>query len=196
MPLELLRALVWLDYRLAVLLTVFIPLTLLIWALVKRAQPIVHLLMIYWRVASLLAISVYLFIAEIPIGFFAGTAALVLIPASLWFWIDLNEEIADRRDSLKLGFSAWRWAVTIFCLVSLALQVPYLNCGWASQIFKASDCQLWVDAPMQFWQMFHAGMKRANLGFYASAALMLYTFYFGYFILLKFPKQGRLATGL
>jgi Protein of unknown function (DUF3177) len=196
MPIELLRSLVWLDYRLAVLLTVFIPLTLTVWAFFKKADAIIHLLMIYWRVASLLAITVYLMIAEIRIAFFTSSFALILIPAALWFWVDLNEEITDRRDSLKLGFSAWRWAVTVFCLLGLALQLPYINCGFSGDIFKAANCQVWLDAPRLFQQTFHGGLKPANLGFYASGALMLYTFYFGYFLLLKFPKQGRSATGI
>jgi hypothetical protein len=196
MPIELLRSLVWLDYRLALLVTVFIPLTLLIWALFKKAQSIVHLLMIYWRVSSLLAITVYLMIAGIPIAFFTSVAALILIPAALWFWVDLNEEISDRRDSLKLGFTAWRWAITLYCTFSLALQVPYVNCGFSNAIFSAANCQVWTEAPILFQQIVHRGVKSATLGFYASGALMLYGFYLGYFLLLKFPKQGRSATGL
>jgi hypothetical protein len=196
MSIEILRTLVWLDYRLAVLLTVFVPLTLTVWAVFKKADAITHLLMIYWRVSSLLAITVYLMIAEIRIAFLTGTFALILIPAALWFWVDLNEEIADRRDSLKIGVIAWRWAITIYSLLGLALQLPYINCGFSNEVFKAANCQVWLDAPLLFQQMFHAGLKPATLGFYASGALMLYTFYFGYFLLLKFPKQGRSATGM
>ena len=64
-----LETFVWMDYRLAVLFTIAIPLFLLIWAFVKNSEAIQHLLIIYWRVASLLAITVYLMIAAAPISF-------------------------------------------------------------------------------------------------------------------------------
>ncbi|MEL6938932.1 MAG: DUF3177 family protein, partial [Cyanobacteria bacterium J06598_1] len=38
---------VWTDYRLALLITVFIPLTLLIWSWVKKSESISALMTIY-----------------------------------------------------------------------------------------------------------------------------------------------------
>ena len=46
------RPLVWMDYRLAVLFTVLIPLILLLWAFIQKAQAMQRLLVIYWRVSS------------------------------------------------------------------------------------------------------------------------------------------------
>jgi len=63
------RPLVWIDYRLAVLFTVIIPAILLIWSLFAKIESLQKLLIIYWRVASLLLITVYLMIASWPIGF-------------------------------------------------------------------------------------------------------------------------------
>ncbi|EDZ95411.1 conserved hypothetical protein [Limnospira maxima CS-328] len=74
------------DYRLAVIFTIILPLILLIWALVEKLEAITHLLIIYWRVASLLMITLYLMIAAIPIGFICAIASRILIPISLWFW--------------------------------------------------------------------------------------------------------------
>ena len=58
------RPLVWTDYRLAVLFTVLIPLVLLVWSSINGTESIVRLLVIYWRVASLLMITVYLMMAS------------------------------------------------------------------------------------------------------------------------------------
>jgi hypothetical protein len=196
MSIELLRSLVWLDYRLAVLFTVILPLGLTIWALFKRVPSIVHLLMIYWRVSSLLAISVYLMAAQMPISFATGLLALVLIPLCLWFWVDLNEEIADRRGNLKLAFTTWRWGTTLYCVLALLLQIPYITCGFAQGAISTPTCQVWLEPSILFQQMFHAGSRSATLGFLASGALILYLFYLCYFVLLKLPKQGRSATGL
>ena len=106
------------DYRLAVLFTVILPLILLIWAFAKRSEAIERLLIIYWRVSSLLAITVYLMIGNLPIAFMSGFLARILIPLGLWFWVDLNEEIDEiPQRPLKLSFTAWRWAVSIYSAV-------------------------------------------------------------------------------
>ncbi|MGB7412939.1 MAG: DUF3177 family protein, partial [Thermosynechococcaceae cyanobacterium] len=69
MPIEILEPLAWTDYRLSLLFVVLAPLGLLVWSILKRAKSITHLLVIYWRVASLLLISVYLMMAELPFSF-------------------------------------------------------------------------------------------------------------------------------
>ena len=51
---------------------------------------------IYWRVASLLAITVYLMIGGLSVSFVTALLAKILIPLSLWFWVDLNEEIREQ----------------------------------------------------------------------------------------------------
>lgn len=112
------RPLVWLDYRLAVFFAVFLPVVILIWSLLTKTESITRLLVIYWRVASLLMITTYLMIPSWPIGFVSAVAAKILIPISLWFWVDLNEEIRDLPDKgIKIFTTAWRWAVTIYFVV-------------------------------------------------------------------------------
>ncbi|WP_414348519.1 DUF3177 family protein [Synechococcus sp. W60.2] len=51
---------IWVDYSLAVALTVVLPLALLIWAFAVGLRPLIQLLIVYWRVSSLLAVTVYL----------------------------------------------------------------------------------------------------------------------------------------
>ena len=131
MPIELLRSLLWTNYRLGILFAGLIPLGLLIWSIRQRARPMTHLLVIYGRVASLLVIAGYMMIAEIPWSFVVSFGALILIPISLWFWVDLNEEIEDRRGQLKASFSAWRWAMTLYCVVVALGQIPFLKCAFS-----------------------------------------------------------------
>ena len=122
------RPLVWTDYRLALLVAVFVPLTLLIWSWVTKAESISALLKIYWRVASLLAITVYLLIPGWSVGFVTTLLAKILIPMSLWFWADLNEEIREQpKRSLNLGFNAWRWAMSAYCLIVVLLQLNLIR---------------------------------------------------------------------
>jgi Protein of unknown function (DUF3177) len=191
---ELLRSLVWTDFRLAVLFCVLIPLGLMVWSVTKNARSITHLLIIYWRVSSLLAITVYLLMDRNRIGFTTGFAAVLLIPLSLWFWVDLNEEIEDRRGLLKLAVNAWRWATTIYCIAAAVVQVPYLKCAASKAALSAAECQVWIEPPLLYKSIFHATTKTEKLGFLAIIALLLYGLYLGYFVLFKFTRQGRIAA--
>lgn len=193
-----LPTLVWTDYRLALLVTVLLPLALLIWAFVQKAEAMQKLLFIYWRVASLLAITVYLLIAAIPIGFVTGWLSRILIPLSLWFWVDLNEEVAEQPQSpLKLVFTAWRWAVSVYCLVGAIVFAPALRCGLSRSEALINDayCRLWLEPVWAFKAFFHANTRPYFLGFLALVALGVYILYLGYFVFIRLGKQGRSATG-
>ncbi|MBF2025369.1 MAG: DUF3177 family protein [Oscillatoriales cyanobacterium C42_A2020_001] len=188
---------VWTDYRLAVLLMVLFPLALLIWAFVQKNNTIQHLLAIYWRVASLLLITVYLFIGAYPIGFISGWFARILIPLSLWFWVDLNEEVVEQPKSwLKLTFTSWRWAVSVYSIVGAIAQIPWLRCAFlpSQQVVADQACRLWLVPPWAFRELFNAGMKPYTLGLLAMLALGAYVLCLGYFVFFRLGKQGRSAT--
>jgi succinate dehydrogenase hydrophobic anchor subunit len=187
------RPLVWMDYRLALLFTVVIPLVLVIWAFVQKAEAIQRLLAIYWRVSSLLAITVYLFVAGMSVGFVTGLLARLLIPISLWFWVDLNEEIDDQPTSLiKLVFTSWRWAVTVYGILGALAQIPFLQCVTFTS--SASPfCHVWLEPTSLYASYVHPHTKPQFLGFLAIVALIIYGLYFSYFILVRLNKQGRSA---
>ena len=193
-----LHSLVWMDYRLAVLLTVIFPLILLIWAFIHKSEAIQSLLAIYWKVSSLLAVTVYLLISALPIGFIAGWIARILIPISLWFWVDLNEEIREQRPTpLKLTFSAWRWGISIYCLLGVLGQIPVLRCAFLPQeaLLKTPLCSVWLEAPWAFRELFHGTTRPWFLGFLGLAGLAVYVLYLGYFVMFRLGRQGRSATG-
>ncbi|BAZ33280.1 hypothetical protein NIES4074_57900 [Cylindrospermum sp. NIES-4074] len=186
------RPFVWIDYRLAVLFTVIIPLILLIWAFVQKADGIQRLLSIYWKVSSLLAITIYLMIGGFGVSFISGLMARILIPISLWFWVDLNDEIEYQSTGpLKLIFTSWRWAMTVYCILGTVAFAPFLGCAFSASAFKSSYCQVWLEAPLMFKEYFHANSKPAFLGFLAIISLVIYVLYLSYFVLIKLGKQGR-----
>lgn len=188
------QSLVWTDYRLAVIFTVLFPLMLLVWALVARAEILQQLLVIYWKVSSLLVITLYLMIAELPFGFLTAVMARVLMPISLWFWADLNEEIREQPFSLlKLAFTAWRWSLTFYCSLGVLLQLPFLRCAFSRAVFVGDSCQVWLEAPTLFRQSFHAGFTPGFLGFWGILALVIYMLTLSYFIFFKLGRQGRSA---
>ena len=189
------RPFVWMDYRLAVLFLVVIPLILLIWAFVQKAEGIQRLLGIYWRVSSLVAITIYLMIAQYPVSFISGLIAQILIPISLWFWVDINDEIEYQTSgALKLIFTSWRWATTVYCILGTLAFIPFLRCAFSGSALKTPDCRVWFEAPLLFKEYFHANSKAEFLGFLGITSLVIYVLYLSYFVLIKLGKQGRSAT--
>jgi hypothetical protein len=189
------RPYVWMDYRLALLFSLIIPLILLVWAFVQKAEVIQRLLIIYWRVASLLAITVYLMIGGLPVSFISGLIARLLIPISLWFWVDINDEIDYQpKSSLKLVFTSWRWAMTIYSLLGVIGFAPFLTCAFSNNALKTPYCSVWLEAPLMFKDYFHHNSKPAFLGFLGIIGLGIYVVYFSYFVLVKLSKHGRSAT--
>nr|MCM0591247.1 DUF3177 family protein [Gloeotrichia echinulata DEX184] len=188
------RPYVWIDYRLAVLFAVIIPLILLIWAYVQKTEAIQRLLIIYWKVSSLLAITIYLMIGGFGVSFISGLMAQILIPVSLWFWVDLNDEIEYQASgSLKLVFTSWRWAMSVYCILGTIAFIPFLGCAFSDPA-QSSYCSVWFEAPLLFREYFHANSKPGFLGFLGISGLIIYVLYLSYFVLIKLAKQGRSAT--
>ena len=191
---QILRSLVWTDYRLAVLFLVSFPLVLLIWAAYKRNGAIQHLLTIYWKVASLLMITVYLMIGGFSISFVSAVMARILIPISLWFWVDLNEEIREQPDSaIKLTFNSWRWAVTLYCIIGTAISLTYLPCAFSSARLASAECQTWLEAPLLYKEFLHANYTNGFLGFFGIVGLIIYMLTLAWFVFVRLGKQGRQA---
>jgi hypothetical protein len=171
---------------------------LLIWVLVRQDEAMQKLLLIYWRVASLLAITLYLFIGALPVGFISGWLARILIPISLWYWVDLNEEIRDQPPSaLKLTLTSWRWAVSIYCAIGVLAQIPVLRCAALTpeQVVATPACNVWLAPPWAFRELFHSGARPFFLGFLGITGLVIYTLFLGYFVFFRLGKRKRSAMG-
>jgi hypothetical protein len=189
------RPLVWMDYRLALLFTLFIPIILLIWAFVQKAEAMQRLLIIYWRVSSLLAITVYLMIGEFGVSFISGLMARILIAISLWFWVDLNDEIEYHPPgALKLIFNSWRWATTVYCILGTVAFVPFVVCAFSETVLTSAYCRVWLEPPLLYKEWFHPNSTTGFLGFLGIIGLIIYVLYLSYFVLVRLSRQGRSAT--
>lgn len=197
------RSLVWLDYRLAALFALGLPLVLLVWSALKQERALLRLLAIYWKVASLLLITVLLLTDNRPLGYLLALVAQLLLVVSVWFWVDLNEELADLPPWRPLPFvvRAWRWGLSAFGLLGALLSAQALDCvrGGVTRPL----CRVWLEAPDDL----HGGLARVfDFLFGGSwtgtiAAFVGYVALVGYavgllqWLLVRLPKHGRVAGG-
>lgn len=186
------RPYVWMDYRLGLLFILIIPVILILWTFAQKADAMQRLLVIYFRVATLLAISIYLMIGNFGVSFISALMGKVLIPTSLWFWEDINDEIDYYPNGLlKVIFTAWRWATTMYCTLGAIALVPFLSCAFAEGALKTPYCSVWLEAPLLFKEYFHQNSKPGFLGFLGIMGLAIYIFYLIYFVSFKLGKHGR-----
>ncbi|HAN44962.1 MAG TPA: DUF3177 domain-containing protein [Cyanobacteria bacterium UBA8156] len=184
-----LRQAVWLDFRLAVLFTVIAPLILLGWTFQVKSNPIWRSLVIYWRVSSLLAISVYLLIAANPLAYLTGWLARILIPVGLWFWKDINDAVDILPGKLAFAYRAWRWAMAFYCAIGTVFGLQFLPCV----VGRQPACTVLAEVPLAFKELLHRGVPVNTLGFWGILGLAVYVLYFGVFLTVGLPRTGRFA---
>ncbi|MFM7674410.1 MAG: DUF3177 family protein [Synechococcus sp.] len=201
----LVRSLVWLDVRLAGVFAVGLPLVLLLWAALRREAALVRLLSIYWKVASLLLVALLLLTDRRPLGFVTLLLGQLLVVASLWFWVDLNEELADLLPwrPLPLTLRIWRWSVSLLALAGAALATLALPCVGGGAVLERTACRAWLEAPAHihgvvdrvFTFVFGAEWTPVLAAFVGYLGLVGYGVGLLQWLLVRLPKQGRVAGG-
>jgi hypothetical protein len=194
--------LVWLALHVAVLFTVGVPLVLLVWASLKREPALVRLLSIYWKVASLLLIADLLLTDRRPIGFVLLVLAPLLVLVSLWFWVDLNEELADLPPwrPLPLTVRIWRWGVSFWAVIGAALSATALACMDVARM-DSPRCSVWLHPPLELHQhletvfdfVFGGQWTPAVAAFIGYVGLLAYVVGLLQWLLVRLPKLGRVA---
>ncbi len=195
-------SLVWLVYRLGATFALGLPFVLLIWSSLKSEAAISRLMSIYWKVASLMLISMLLLIGGRPIGYITSFCSPFLIICSIWFWIDLNEELEDqpKLKPLILTVRLWRWALTAYGCLYIYLSSLSLSCI-NSPI--GQNCIIWQKIPHSlhlisqniFSFLFGASWTQSLSSFVGYVAMIIYLIGLIQFLIVRIPKQGRIAGG-
>jgi hypothetical protein len=198
---SLYRSLVWLDVRLGVLFAVALPLVLLVWAAMRREGAMLRLLGLYWKVASLHLIALLLLTDGRPLAFPLLVIAPLLVVGVLWFWVDLNEELADLPPwrPLPLSLRIWRWSLSLLSLAGAALaatSLPCLNSG-----LDRGFCTIWLEAPAGlhgvvarvFAFVFGGQWTPGVAAFVGYVALVAYGVGLLQWLLVRLPRLGRVA---
>ena len=194
------RTLVWLIYRLGATFAFGLPLILFLWSIIKRESSITRLLSIYWKVSSLILISMLLLTGNSSIGYLTSFLSPLIILSSVWFWIDLNEELQELPPKKPLTFilKTWRWSISIFCCLYTYISFKSLDCLSNKEI---SHCQYWREAPLGLNQIirnifnfiFGANWTETLSVFIGYLTLIIYLVGLIQWAITRFPKQGRVA---
>lgn len=157
------RVAVRVDFVAAVALTVVAPLLLLAVAIRAGKRGELQALLRYWRVSSLLMVTVYLLIGERRAAFPAGVAARLLIAHNL----------LSGSDDLEGNWAArWRRVTGWYCLVGTLLTAPMLRGAVAEELPPL--CRAYIEPTQEFAALLHPGTSREQLGRIGDIGLALF----------------------
>lgn len=202
-PPALYRSLVWMDLHLGVLFGVGLPLVLLIWSLRRREAALLRLLTLYWKASSLLLVALLLLVDARPIGYPLLVIAPLISLASVWFWVDLNEELADMPPwrPLPLTLRSWRWSLTVVNLLGSGLALTALRC--LPEAARTALCRTWLEVPLGLNSLldpaldfiYGADWSPMAAAFVGHLGLVAYGVGLLQWLLVRLPRQGRIAGG-
>ena len=114
--------------------------------------------------------------------------------------MDLNEELADGslRNPLTLTVRLWRWALSGFSVIATAMAISSLSCVTALQ---GSACKAWLEAPQGLHRvlervfdfLFGGDWNEAVAAFFGYVMLVAYVVGLLQWLLVRLPRQGRVA---
>ncbi len=123
-----------------------------------------------------------------------------MIFVSIWFWIDLNEELLELPSWKPLPFllKAWRLAISLFCCFYTVISFASLEC---INKVQGNYCLYWREAPLGlnliikniFNFLFGASWTETLSAFVGYLALLIYIVGLIQWALIRLPKQGRVA---
>ena len=194
------QILVWLSYRIAATFAFGLPLFLLLWAKASNSSSIDRLLSIYWKVSSLYAINLLFLSADSQLGQLISFVSPILMVGSIWFWVDLNEEINEMfiYNPISLTTRIWRWTLSLWAILNTLLHLFSWRC---LNSISGNYCDTWREIPYNSFITTKLIIKfilggnwtTAFASFFAYIALTLYLIGLVQWLIIQFPKNGRFA---
>ncbi len=194
------QTLVWLSYRIAATFAFGLPLFLFIWAKISNVSSIDRLLSIYWKVSSLYAINLLFLSGDSQLGLFISFIAPILMVGSIWFWVDINQEIDEMFvfKPISLTTRIWRWTISFWSILNTGLHIISWRC---LNSISSNYCDTWREIPYNSFITTKIIIKFILGGdwtstfatFIAYLTLILYLIGLIQWLIMQFPKNGRFA---
>ena len=190
----------WLTYRVAATFAFGLPLFLFIWSKISNSSSIDRLLSIYWKVSSLYAINILFLSIESQLGQLISLISPILMVSSIWFWVDLNEEIEEMYiyKPISLTTRIWRWTLSFWGILNTSIHLFSWRC---LSSMNGNYCASWREIPYNSFITTKVIIKfilggnwtTALATFFAYLALILYLIGLLQWLIIQFPKNGRFA---
>ena len=194
------QILVLLSYRIAATFAFGLPLFLLIWAKISNVSAIDRLLSIYWKISILYVINLLFLSSESQLGQLISFFSPILMVTSIWFWVDLNEEIKGMSLSKAISLTTriWRWTLSFWCILNSSLNLYSWKC---LNSINENYCDSWREIPFNSFLTTKSIIKfvlDGNWGtgfatFFAYLSLILYLIGLLQWLIIQLPKNGRFA---
>ncbi len=120
--------------------------------------------------------------------------------SSIWFWVDLNEEIEEMSfyNPISLTTRIWRWTLTLWGILNTGLYIFSWKCFHST---SAYFCDSWREIPYTSFNTTKVIIKFILGGnwtstfatFFGYLALTLYVIGFLQWLIMQLPKNGRFA---
>ena len=192
------QLLVWINFQLSTIFFIGIPISLSIWSIKKSNKAVNKLLSIYWKISLLFFISLLLLIGKYNYALLITNISTFLMTISVWFWIDINDELKeyDFSNPLTTLAKVWRWALTFISLNFLIQSLQNLSCF---SIINSAACEIWLQPSSNFYNIlknlfnffFGANFTQPVAKFLGLFSLLIYILGMIQWLLIKFPKNGR-----
>ena len=194
------QILVLLSYRIAATFAFGLPLFLLIWAKISNVSAIDRLLSIYWKISILYVINLLFLSSESQLGQLISFFSPILMVTSIWFWVDLNEEIKGMSLSKAISLTTriWRWTLSFWGILNSVLHIFSWKCLHS---INANYCDAWREVPYNSFITTKIIIKFILDGnwttgfatFFAYLALIFYLIGLLQWLIMQLPKNGRFA---
>ena len=189
---------IWLSFQLSIIFLIGIPVTLFFWSIKKRNKAVNKLLSIYWKTSLLFFISLLLLIGKYNYALLITNISTLLMTFSVWFWVDINDELKeyDFSYSLATATKVWRWSLTFISLNFLIESLRNFSCF---SFINSTACEIWLQPSSNFYTVikslfnffFGANFTPSIAKFLGLFSLLIYTLGLIQWSIIKLPKNGR-----
>ena len=134
---------IWLSFQLSLVFILGIPLILFCWSLKNKSKAITKLLTNYWKISLLFFISLILLIGKYNYALLITNISTVIMAISVWFWLDINDELEEYgiSNALTTTTNVWRWSLTF---ISLSFLIQSLNNISCISFINSAECEIWL----------------------------------------------------
>ncbi len=189
---------IWLSFHISIIFIVGIPLTIFFWSIQKRNKAINKLLANYWKTSLLFFISLFLLIGKYNFALLITSTSTLLMTISVWFWIDINDELKEYSLSnfLVTTTKIWRWSLTFISLNFLIQSLQNISCLF---FINSAECEIWLEPSVNLYFslknlfnfFFGANFSQPAAKFLGLFLLLIYILGLIQWSIIKLPKSGR-----